>query len=363
VHVGAAHVEPLRAPLAAKGATLTTPLAHLRQGERVAWYSARLRGHRPAAPAPAPAGLGDRVADLVRRLSGAFRALSPEDLIARGPNGLQVPGLYSWWADDRGAADPSRGLGLPVASGLIYAGQAGATRWPSGKRSGSTLWGQITGMHLGGGAGFSTFRRTLAAILGSTLGMTSEDDPQLSSWIKARLRVIAIPVPGADQLGRTEAAVLDRVDPPLNLQGRPPSPVRTRLTELRRHRGSGAAADRPGLPHPGRRSRPLNEAERQFHRAMVAIYETAKRELGYNATRFLQMLSEQGGLATAKQLLWSDQPSDGFTALWSHHRLDLTVEAHVLKQEYAALFTEADRQQARKRLEHYGWHDNPHSAT
>src|SRR5215472_9277872 len=140
VHVGAAHDEPLRAPLAAKGATLTTPLAHLRQGERVAWYSARLRGHRPAAPAPAPAGLGDRVADLVRRLSGASRALSPEDLIARGPNGLQVPGLYSWWADDRGAADPSRGLGLPVASGLIYAGQAGATRWPSGKRSGSTLW-------------------------------------------------------------------------------------------------------------------------------------------------------------------------------------------------------------------------------
>jgi hypothetical protein len=107
----------------------------------------------------------------------------------------------------------------------------------------------------------------------------------------------------------------------------------------------------------------LNEAERQFHKAMVAIYETAKRELGYNATRFLQMLSEQGGLATAKQLLWSDQPSDGFTALWSHHRLDLTVEAHVLKQEFAALFTEADRQQARRRLELYGWHDNPDSAT
>ncbi len=55
----------------------------------------------------------------------------------------------------------------------------------------------------------------------------------------------------------------------------------------------------------------MNEAEREFHRAMVAIYETAKRELGYNATRFLQMLSEQGGLTTARQLLWSDTPSDG----------------------------------------------------
>jgi hypothetical protein len=102
----------------------------------------------------------------------------------------------------------------------------------------------------------------------------------------------------------------------------------------------------------------LNQAERQFHRAMVAIYETAKRDLGYNATRFLQMISEQGGLATARQLLWSDQPSDGFTTLWSHHRLDLTVEAHVIKPEFAALFTDADREQARSRLERYGWHES-----
>jgi hypothetical protein len=106
----------------------------------------------------------------------------------------------------------------------------------------------------------------------------------------------------------------------------------------------------------------MSQAERQFHRAMVAIYETAKRDLGYNATRFLQMISEQGGLAAARQLLWSDQPSDGFTTLWSHHRLDLTVEAHVLKPDYESLFTETDREQARQRLELYGWHESPGDA-
>jgi hypothetical protein len=36
----------------------------------------------------------------------------------------------------------------------------------------------------------------------------------------------------------------------------------------------------------------MDETERRFHRAMVGIYETAKRELGYNATRFLQNLEE-----------------------------------------------------------------------
>ena len=54
---------------------------------------------------------------------------------------------------------------------------------------------------------------------------------------------------------------------------------------------------------------------------MISIYNTAKRELGYNATRFLQMISEQGGLSTARQLLWSEAPSEGFTTLWERGRL------------------------------------------
>jgi hypothetical protein len=95
----------------------------------------------------------------------------------------------------------------------------------------------------------------------------------------------------------------------------------------------------------------MNPTELQFHRAMVEIYQTAKRELGYNATRFIQMVSKRGGLATAKQLLWSDQISDGFETLRRHGRLDLTVEAHVLKDEFAELFTDEERQRARDRLD------------
>lgn len=99
----------------------------------------------------------------------------------------------------------------------------------------------------------------------------------------------------------------------------------------------------------------MEEIERRFHRAMISIYETAKRELGYNATRFLQMISEHGGLATARQLLWSEAPSEGFTTLWERGRLDLTVEARVLDAEFAPLFTDEDRERACARLEAYGW--------
>lgn len=69
----------------------------------------------------------------------------------------------------------------------------------------------------------------------------------------------------------------------------------------------------------------------------------------------VKLLSEHGGLATARQLLWSDTPSDGFTTLWQHKRFDLTLEAHILRQDFASLFTDEDRQRARDRLEQYGW--------
>lgn len=48
--------------------------------------------------------------------------------------GLDSAGLYSWWVDREGAGDLARGLGDHLPAGRIYAGQAGATQWPSGSR-------------------------------------------------------------------------------------------------------------------------------------------------------------------------------------------------------------------------------------
>ena len=228
VHAGAAYANPLRRPLADRGAAMVTPLAHLRQGEQLAWYG----DHASAVPSPP-----DRATDAsvpARSLSDPARAVSPAELTRRGRAGLSGPGLYSWWVDERGAADLSRGLGLPLPAGLIYAGQAGATRWPSGSRSSNTLWGRVSGMHLGGSAEFSTFRRTLAAILRRVLVLETEDDPRLSEWIETHLRVVTLAVPDADRLGEIESAVLGILDPPLNLHGRPATAIRTRLTALRR---------------------------------------------------------------------------------------------------------------------------------
>jgi hypothetical protein len=94
--------------------------------------------------------------------------------------------------------------------------------------------------------------------------------------------------------------------------------------------------------------------ENQFHQAMIDIYLAAKCECGYNATYFIQMVESHGGVETAHRLLASDAPQTGFTVLWECGRLDLSVEAQVLKPEYASLFTEQERQIARLRLDDYG---------
>jgi hypothetical protein len=86
---------------------------------------------------------------------------------------------------------------------------------------------------------------------------------------------------------------------------------------------------------------------------MLNIYKTAKKELGYNATRFLQLISEKGGLRAAKILISKDGGTYGFEVLWEHKRLDLSVETYVLKPDYMELFTEDERNMCKERLEEF----------
>jgi hypothetical protein len=158
------------------------------------------------------------------------------------PLGLDGPGLHSWWVDKEGAADLSQGLGALLAPGRIYVGQAGGTRWPAGKQVATTLARQIGETHLGGRVRASDLRFSLAAALFGELGLqvqapmlvTPASEVDLSAWMKRHLAIAVHPVAEADALESLERRLLIRLDPPLALLHMPPSPVRARLTELRR---------------------------------------------------------------------------------------------------------------------------------
>jgi len=95
--------------------------------------------------------------------------------------------------------------------------------------------------------------------------------------------------------------------------------------------------------------------EEEFYQEMVNIYIRAKDEVAYLATRYLQMVNEHGGVTTAKILINSEKPSDGYTALWELGRLDLTVEALVQDSKWATLFRPEEIERARQRLKKYGY--------
>ena len=50
----------------------------------------------------------------------------------------------------------------------------------------------------------------------------------------------------------------------------------------------------------------MSSIERQFAEAMMSIYRRAYREAKYNATVFHQMLTDHGGLETARILIHAE---------------------------------------------------------
>jgi hypothetical protein len=282
IHAGASYTnEGLVRGLRARGATVELPAAGLAEAQEIAFYheansaagaaaagfadapgaddeathAARAALHAAEAAAVAAGAPPCTSADVeaaLEALASAAQAVparewpprpvgSAEDGFAPS-SGLDGPGLHSWWVDKEGAADLGRGLGAAVAPGRVYVGQAGATRWPAGKKVVTTLARQIGETHLAGRVRASDLRFSLAAALQGELRLQVQapmlvvpaSEADLSAWMKRHLAVAAHPVADADVLESLERRLLIQLDPPLNLPNMPPSAVRARLTELRR---------------------------------------------------------------------------------------------------------------------------------
>lgn len=240
LHAGDAYVRALHDPLRNAGAVLRTPVDGMRLGEQLEWYD-RVT---PLSAASCRAFLDEnhsadprRIADFLGDPTNAVPAerLRPEAL-------PQTPGLYAWFVDEAGAVALSGALGEEVQPGLIYAGQAGATRWPNGSVSGGTLRSRVLGMHLHGRVAVSTFRQTLVAALGAETA-AARDESWLTRWMLEHLSVTAVPVRDGARLAAIEADVLELLRPPFNLSGMESTTLREALAEARR--GTSARLAKP----------------------------------------------------------------------------------------------------------------------
>lgn len=88
---------------------------------------------------------------------------------------------------------------------------------------------------------------------------------------------------------------------------------------------------------------------------MLDIYWLAGRATGYWAGYFLRTVRDLTGLVAARHLLAEDGVSSGFDRLRKENRLDLSMEALVLRPEFRPLFTPEELDKARLRLDQYGF--------
>lgn len=91
--------------------------------------------------------------------------------------------------------------------------------------------------------------------------------------------------------------------------------------------------------------------EREFKRAVNICIN----QYGYRPSYFLQMLRNYGPVDTATKLVTAPKFHEGFTRLWELRRLDLTVEAIILRNPYNQLFTTEVLSMAKGRLEQLGY--------
>ena len=77
--------------------------------------------------------------------------------------------------------------------------------------------------------------------------------------------------------------------------------------------------------------------------------------LGYKPKAFITMMMTEGTVNAVKKLINSEKIPDGFTKLWELKRLDLSMENIIQENEWHELFTDDERNKARKRLKDYGF--------
>lgn len=100
------------------------------------------------------------------------------------------------------------------------------------------------------------------------------------------------------------------------------------------------------------------DLENQFKEDLLEAVKQCREKLHYNPTYFLQMLYELNAVETARHLVNSPTPAEGFSRLWEGGCLSLSVEAHVIKERYHTLFEPEEIERARKRLEEYRYNPN-----
>ena len=98
-----------------------------------------------------------------------------------------------------------------------------------------------------------------------------------------------------------------------------------------------------------------HEIEDDFKNELLKAVDICINLYRYRPSYYLQMLDNYGAMGTAIKLVTAAKFHEGFTKLWEFGRLDLTVEAIMLRSPYRQLFSKEVLDKASERLRALGY--------
>ena len=86
----------------------------------------------------------------------------------------------------------------------------------------------------------------------------------------------------------------------------------------------------------------MEALEKKLQQEVVKNCEIAEKEYDCKMTRILETIYRFGIVRTAQEILRKGRTSDCFDKLVEEGRIDLTMEAVIVKRQYAELFTDEE---------------------
>jgi hypothetical protein len=150
---------------------------------------------------------------------------------------LDMPGVYAWFVDRRGASELAAGYGQTLRTGRLYVGEAGVDTLASLRERVECHLCRCKSPR-------STLRRTLACGLlrerkwrvSAPRSLEPNADSELTVWMRRHLRVAVHPFSDRAVLRSLEPEVIRQLRPPFNLR-HPKSqdtPLQARIRVLRK---------------------------------------------------------------------------------------------------------------------------------
>lgn len=86
----------------------------------------------------------------------------------------------------------------------------------------------------------------------------------------------------------------------------------------------------------------MGTVETKLQEQIIKNCEIAEKEYGCKMTGFLDKIERFGIVRTAQEILRKGRTSDCFTKLAEEGHIELTMEATLVKDQYAELFTDEE---------------------